>query len=173
MIDTEIINAEAGKAAYMVLKMNSLADEQLIAKLYDASNAGVKIQLIVRGMCCLVPGVEGFSKNIKVVSIVDKYLEHARVHIFANGGKELIYLTSADFMTRNIDNRVEAGFPIYDADLKKQIRDMINLQLKDNTKSREINKTNTNKYHRTSSNTHHRAQVEIYDYLKQLNTPKN
>jgi polyphosphate kinase len=173
MIDTEIKNAEAGKAAYMVLKMNSLADEQLIAKLYDASNAGVKIQLIVRGMCCLVPGVEGFSKNIKVVSIVDKYLEHARVHIFANGGKELIYLTSADFMTRNIDNRVEAGFPIYDADLKKQIRDMINLQLKDNTKSREINKTNTNKYHRTSSNTHHRAQVEIYDYLKQLNTPKN
>jgi polyphosphate kinase len=170
-IDTEVRYAKAGKPAYMILKMNSLADEQLIAKLYDASNAGVKIQLIVRGMCCLVPGVEGFSKNIKVISIVDKYLEHARVHIFANGGKEIIYLTSADFMTRNIDNRVEAGFPIYDPALQKQIKDMINIQLQDNTKSREINKTNTNKYHRTRTDTHHRAQVEIYEYLKQLNTP--
>ena len=171
LIDTEIKNAKVGKQAYMILKMNSLADEQLIAKLYDASNAGVKIQLIIRGMCCLVPGVEGFSKNIKVVSIVDKYLEHARIHIFANGGKEVIYLTSADFMTRNIDNRVEAGFPVYDPALQKQIKDMVNLQLKDNTKSREINKTNTNKYHRTHTDIHHRAQVEIYEYLKQLNTP--
>lgn len=171
LIDTEIKNVKAGKPAYMILKMNSLADEQLIAKLYDASNAGVKIQLIIRGMCCLVPGVEGFSKNIKVYSIVDKYLEHARIHIFANGGKELMYLTSADFMTRNIENRVEVGFPIYDPALQKQIRDMVNLQLRDNTKSREINKTNTNKYHRTKTDEHHRAQVEIYDYLKQLNTP--
>jgi polyphosphate kinase len=171
LIDTEIKNAKAAKPAYMILKMNSLADEQLIAKLYDASNAGVKIQLIIRGMCCLVAGVEGFSKNIKVVSIVDKFLEHARVHIFANGGKEIIYLTSADFMTRNIDNRVEAGFPIYDPELQKQIKDIINIQLKDNTKSREINKTNTNKYHRTHTDIHHRAQVEIYDYLKQLNKP--
>jgi len=171
LIDTEIKNAKAGKQAYMILKMNSLADEQLIAKLYDASNAGVKIQLIIRGMCCLVAGVEGFSKNIKVVSIVDKYLEHARIHIFANGGKEIIYLTSADFMTRNIDNRVEAGFPVYDPALQKQIKDMVNIQLKDNTKSREINKTNTNKYHRTHTDIHHRAQVEIYEYLKQLNTP--
>lgn len=170
LIDTEIRNAKAGKPAYMILKMNSLADEQLIAKLYDASNAGVKIQLIIRGMCCLVPGVEGFSKNIKVISIVDKYLEHARIHIFANGGKEIIYLTSADFMTRNIDNRVEAGFPVYDPALQKQIKDMVNIQLKDNTKSREINKTNTNKYHRTRTDTHHRAQVETYEYLKQINT---
>jgi polyphosphate kinase len=170
-IDAEIKNAKAGLPAYMVLKMNSLADEQLIAKLYDASNVGVKIQLIVRGMCCLVPGVEGFSKNIKVISIVDKYLEHARIHIFANGGKELIYLTSADFMTRNIDNRVEVGFPVYDPELQKQIREMVNLQLRDNTKSREINKTNTNKYHRTHTDVNHRSQLEIYDYLKQLNTP--
>jgi polyphosphate kinase len=170
-IDAEIKNAKAGLPAYMVLKMNSLADEQLIAKLYDASNAGVKIQLIIRGMCCLVPGVEGFSKNIKVISIVDKYLEHARIHIFANGGKELIYLTSADFMTRNIDNRVEVGFPVYDPELQKQIREMVNLQLRDNTKSREINKTNTNKYHRTHTDVNHRSQLEIYDYLKQLNTP--
>ncbi|WP_342645086.1 polyphosphate kinase 1 [Mucilaginibacter sp. CSA2-8R] len=169
LIDAEIRNAKAGKPAYMILKMNSLADEELIAKLYDASNAGVKIQLIVRGMCCLVPGVDGFSKNIKAISIVDKYLEHARIYMFANGGKELMYLTSADLMTRNIDNRVEVGFAVYDEGLQKQIRDIIDIQLRDNTKSRDINKSNNNKYHRTHSDTHHRAQVEIYDYLKQLN----
>jgi polyphosphate kinase len=169
LIDCEIRNAKAGKPAYMILKMNSLADEQIIAKLYEASNAGVKIQLIVRGMCCLVPGLEGFSKNIKAISIVDKYLEHARVYIFANGGKELTYLTSADLMTRNIDNRVEVGFAIYDEGLQRQIRDIIDIQLRDNTKSRDINKSNSNKYHRTHADTHHRAQVEIYDYLKQLN----
>ncbi len=169
LIDAEIKNAKAGKQAYMILKMNSLADEGIIAKLYDASNAGVKIQLIVRGMCCLLPGVEGFSKNIKAVSIVDKYLEHARVYIFANGGKELTYLTSADLMTRNIDNRVEVGFAIYDEGLQQEIRDIIDIQLRDNTKSRDINKNNTNKYHRTHADMQHRAQVEIYDYLKQLN----
>ncbi|HTD41224.1 MAG TPA: polyphosphate kinase 1, partial [Mucilaginibacter sp.] len=118
LIDNEIKNAKAGKPAYMIFKMNSLADEQIIAKLYQASNAGVKIKMIVRGMCCLVPGMKGFSENIEVISIVDKYLEHARIHIYCNGGKELIYLTSADFMTRNIDNRVEVGFPIYDEELK-------------------------------------------------------
>ncbi|QJD97872.1 polyphosphate kinase 1 [Mucilaginibacter robiniae] len=170
LIDNEIKNAKAGKPAYMILKMNSLADEQIIAKLYEASNAGVKINLIVRGMCCLVPGVKNFSTNIKVISIVDKYLEHARVHIFANGGQELFFLTSADFMTRNIDNRVEVGFPVYDASLQQQIRDMINLQLHDNTKAREITITNTNKYRKAKNGTNHRAQIETYDYLKQLKT---
>ncbi|MBS7565220.1 polyphosphate kinase 1 [Mucilaginibacter sp. Bleaf8] len=170
MIDNEIRNAKAGKSAYMILKMNSLADESLIAKLYEASNAGVKIQLIIRGMCCLIPGLKDYSKNIKVISIVDKYLEHARVQIFCNGGKELIYLTSADFMTRNIDNRVEAGFPIYDEELKQQIRDIVNIQLQDNTKARVINNTNSNKYHRTKTGVAHRAQIEIYDYLKQFKT---
>ncbi len=173
LIDTEIKHAKAGKPAYMVLKMNSLADENLIAKLYEASNAGVKINLIVRGMCCLVPGVKDFSKNIKVISIVDKYLEHARVQIFCNGGDELIYLTSADFMTRNIDNRVEAGFPIYDEDLKRQIREIINIQLQDNTKARVINIANTNKYHKTKSGVEHRAQIETYNYLKQYKSTTN
>jgi polyphosphate kinase len=148
------------------LKMNSLADEQLILKLYQASNAGVKIQLIVRGMCCLVPGIKGYSENIEVISIVDKYLEHARVHIYCNGGNELIYLTSADFMTRNIDTRVEVGFPIYDAKIKKEVRDIINIQLNDNTKSREINNQNTNKYHKTKAELPVRAQIDIYNYLK-------
>jgi polyphosphate kinase len=166
LIDNEIRNAKAGKEAYMILKMNSLADEQLITKLYQASNAGVKIKMIIRGMCCLIAGMKGYSENIEVLSIVDKYLEHARVHIYCNGGNELIYLTSADFMTRNIDTRVEVGFPIYDEDLKKEVRDIINLQLQDNTKSREINAHNTNKYHKNNSDLPHRAQVDTYNYLK-------
>ncbi|MEO8887605.1 MAG: polyphosphate kinase 1 [Mucilaginibacter sp.] len=166
LIDTEIKNAKAGKQAYMVFKMNSLADEDLIAKLYHASNAGVKIQLIVRGMCCLVPGVKGYSENIEVISIVDKYLEHARVHIYCNGGNELIYLTSADFMSRNIDSRIEVGFPIYEADIKKEIRDIINIQLSDNTRAREINIHNSNKYRKTHAELPVRAQIDIYNYLK-------
>jgi polyphosphate kinase len=170
LIDSEIKNARAGKDAYMILKMNSLADEELIAKLYQASNAGVKIRMIIRGMCCLIPGVKGYSENIEVVSIVDKYLEHARVHIYCNGGKELMYLTSADFMTRNIDNRVEVGFPIYDEDLRKEIRDVINIQLNDNTKARDITVTHTNKYHKTKAEMLTRAQIDIYNYLKNKNT---
>src|SRR6185503_2307332 len=169
LIDNEIKNAKAGKEAYMILKMNSLADEQIIAKLYQASNAGVKIKMIIRGMCCLISGLKGFSKNIEVLSIVDKYLEHSRVHIYCNGGSELIYLTSADFMTRNIDTRVEVGFPIYDEQLKKEIKDIVNFQLTDNTKAREINSHNTNKYHRTKSDARCRAQVDIYNYLKRKN----
>ncbi|WDF81264.1 polyphosphate kinase 1 [Mucilaginibacter sp. KACC 22773] len=169
LIDTEIKNAKAGKKTYMILKMNSLADEGLINKLYQASNAGVKIKMIIRGMCCLVPGVKGFSENIEVISIVDKYLEHARVHIYCNGGDELIYLTSADFMSRNIDTRVEVGFPILDERLKKEVKDIINIQLQDNTKAREINSANSNKYHKTNAAESHRAQIEIYNYLKTKN----
>ncbi len=169
LIDNEIKNAKAGKKAYMILKMNSLADEQMVAKLYQANNAGVKIQLIIRGMCCLIAGVKGYSENIEVISIVDKYLEHSRVHIYCNGGDELIYLTSADFMTRNIDTRVEVGFPLYDEQLRQEVREIIDIQLQDNTKSREINSHNTNKYHKTNSVSPVRAQVDIYNYLKYKN----
>ncbi|MDR6941518.1 polyphosphate kinase 1 [Mucilaginibacter pocheonensis] len=171
LIDTEIKNAKAGKTAYMILKMNSLADESLITKLYQASNAGVKIKMIIRGMCCLIPGVKGYSENIEVISIVDKYLEHARVHIYCNGDNELLYLTSADFMTRNIDNRIEVGFPVYDEQLRKEIKDIINIQLQDNTKAREINGFNNNKYHKTHAAEAHRAQIEIYNFLKTKNKP--
>ena len=169
LIDNEIKNAKAKKPAYMILKMNSLADEQLIMKLYQASNAGVKINMIIRGMCCLVPGIKGYSENIEIVSVIDKYLEHSRVHIYCNGGDELIYLTSADFMSRNIDSRVEVGFPVYDKNIKKEIRDIIDIQLNDNTKAREINSQNTNKYHKTSSALPVRAQIDIYNYLKNKN----
>ena len=165
-IDREIKNAKNGLTASMMLKMNSLADEGVIRKLYEASIAGVEIELIVRGMCCLVPGQKGFSENIKVRSIVDRYLEHARVWIFENGGHEEVYLGSADLMTRNLDRRVEIFFPILDEAIKMEIKDMIALQLLDNTKAREINEFNDNRYILGDSEKKHRSQKEIYEYLK-------
>lgn len=168
-IDREIKAAKSGKKAYLILKMNSLADEQTIVKLYEASRAGVIIKLIIRGMCCLVPGKEGFSENIEVISIVDKFLEHARVWIFANGGNEEVYLLSADLMTRNLDHRVEVGFPIFDPELKEEIRDMIDIQLMDNTKAREINALNNNKYRKTKIKIPYRTQIDTYNYLKHKN----
>lgn len=168
LIKKEIKLAKSGKDAYVILKMNSLSDENIIAKLYEASNAGVKIRLIIRGMCCLIPGIKNFSENIEVISIIDKYLEHARVWIFSNGGNELIYLSSADLMTRNLDHRVEIGFPILDQDIKKEIRGIIDIQLKDNTKAREINQLNDNRYVQSRSKKTHRAQKDIYTYLGKL-----
>ncbi|WP_374165178.1 polyphosphate kinase 1 [Arcticibacter sp. MXS-1] len=166
LIDTEIRNKKEGKPAGMILKMNSLADEEMIDKIYEAGAAGVEVQLIIRGMCCLVPGMIGLSENIRVISIVDKYLEHARVWIFTNGGDEKIYLSSADFMTRNLDRRVEVGFPVLDEGVKQEIRDIISIQLRDNTKAREINKQNNNRYRRAGRGRKYRAQTDIYTYLK-------
>lgn len=166
LVDREIAIARSGKRGYLILKMNSLSDEGMIEKLYEANNAGVTIQLIIRGMCCLVPGVAGFSERITVRSIVDRYLEHARVWIFGNDGDELIYLSSADLMTRNIDRRVEVAFPIYDLKIKREIRDLIDIQLRDNTKAREINQWNTNRYIGAKRKIRHRAQEDIYHYLK-------
>lgn len=166
LIDREIKNAKQHKPAYMVLKVNSLADENVIKKLYEASNAGVKVKLIVRGICCLVPGVKGYSENITVISIVDRFLEHARVFIFANGGKEEMFLSSADLMSRNFEHRVEVGFPILDKDIKQEIRDMIDLQLQDNVKARIIDKANANKYRKNRSSNKIRAQYSTYNYLK-------
>lgn len=166
LIDSEIKIAEAGKEAYIILKMNSLTDEDMISRLYDANNAGVKINLIIRGMCCLVPGVSGYSENIEVISIVDRFLEHARVWIFGNGGSEKVFLSSADLMARNLDHRVEVGFPILDPLVKSEIRDIINIQLRDNSKAREINQLNNNRYKKNKLKTENRAQIDTYTYLK-------
>lgn len=166
LINKEIKTSKAGKNASIILKMNSLTDVPIIEKLYEASNAGVKIKLIIRGMCCLVPGIAGFSENIEVISIIDRYLEHARVWIFGDGGKQNVYLSSADMMARNLDHRVEVGFPILDAEIKSEILDIINIQLKDNTKAREINELNNNRYRKTGTKTLSRAQTDIYTYLK-------
>ncbi len=166
LIGQEIKNAKSGKKAYITLKMNSLTDEDIISKLYEANNAGVKIKLIIRGMCCLIPGVEGFSENIEAFSIIDRFLEHARVWIFGNDGNDLVYLSSADLMPRNLDHRVEVGFPILDPDIKSEIIDIINIQLMDNTKAREINRLNNNPYRKTRTKAVSRAQNDIYSYLK-------
>lgn len=165
-IDREITNVKKGICASMILKMNSLSDEQIISKLYEASNAGVKIELIIRGMCCLVPGKKGFSENINVRSIVDRYLEHARIWVFENGGQEEIYLTSADLMTRNLDRRVEVGFPILDENIKREVKDILELQLRDNTKARKVNQSEGSNYIERPDGKQHRSQVEIYNYLK-------
>ena len=166
LIGAESKIAKSGKNAYIILKMNSLTDEDIISKLYDANNAGVKINLIIRGMCCLVPGIPGYSENIEVISIVDRFLEHARVWIFGNGGDEKVFISSADLMPRNLDHRVEVGFPILDPGVKEEIRDIINIQLRDNSKAREINQHNNNRYRKTKAKSEYRAQVDIYTYLK-------
>ncbi|MES3019535.1 MAG: polyphosphate kinase 1 [Bacteroidota bacterium] len=166
LIDGEIKVAKGGKEAYIILKMNSLTDEDMIAKLYEANNAGVKVNLIIRGMCCLVPGVEGYSENIEVISIIDRFLEHARVWIFGNNGNERIFLSSADLMARNLDHRVEVGFPILDPLVRSEIRDIIDIQLRDNTKAREINQLNNNRYKKNKLKTENRAQLDSYTYLK-------
>src|SRR5690554_547505 len=167
LIDREIEHARAGRSASIVFKMNSLTDEELIQKMYQASNEGVRIDLIVRGICSLVPQVAGYSENIYLRSIVDRYLEHARVWIFHNDGEEEIYLSSADFMNRNLDKRVEVSFPIFDPGIKEQIKKIIHLQLSDTTKAREVNTDDKNRYIRTSSNRKgHHAQLETYLYFK-------
>ncbi|MEZ5044343.1 MAG: polyphosphate kinase 1 [Saprospiraceae bacterium] len=175
LINEEIAQAKAGKEAYMILKMNSLEDKGMIDKLYEASEAGVHIQLIIRGICCLIPGVKGLSENIRAISIVDRFLEHARVYIFGNGGQEKMYVASADWMSRNLYRRVEVGFPIYDKVLYQQLRDIINLQLADNTKARIINESQDNPYvQATKGEPEHRAQADIYKYcfIRQKNKEK-
>ncbi|MBB6609906.1 polyphosphate kinase 1 [Pontibacter sp. Tf4] len=164
LINQEIKHAKEGLPASMILKMNALQDEKMIRKLYAASQAGVKIELLVRGICCLQPGVKGLSENITVQGIVDRYLEHARVYIFHNNGNEKYYIASADWMTRNLDRRVEVAFPLYQQNLVEQVRTIIDLQRSDNTKSRHVD----NSYVQTSSDDSIRAQYATYNYLQSL-----
>ena len=166
LIDNEIKNAKAGKEAYMILKINNIVDKEIIFKMYQAANSGVKMTLIVRGICSLIPGM---SENIKAYSIVDKYLEHSRIIIFGNGGDELFFISSADWMTRNLDRRIEITCPIYDKDIKSEIRTMIDMQLKDNTKARIINSAQDNPYVNSDSQEPFRSQEELYKYYIDLN----
>ena len=136
LIDNEIANALVGKEAFVKIKMNSLTSYKMVDKLYEASRAGVKVQLIIRGVCCLVPGVAGMSENIEAISVVDKFLEHPRLFIFGNEGDPKIYISSADWMTRNLDFRVEVGCPIYDPDIKQELLDTFDISWKDNQKAR-------------------------------------
>lgn len=168
LIDKEIQSVKSGNQGFIRLKMNSISSYNMIDKLYEASRAGVKIQMIVRGICCLIPGVTGMSENIEVISIIDKFLEHSRIYIFGNNDDQKIYISSADWMTRNIENRVEVSCPIYDDNIKKQIIDTFNLSWNDNVKARLLNTSNENEY-KVDNKEKIRSQFDIYDYyLKQL-----
>lgn len=170
LIDNEIANAIVGKEAYIKIKMNSFTSYKMVDKLYEASRAGVKIQLIIRGICCLVPGVKGMSDNIEAISIVDKFLEHPRVFIFANEGNPKVYISSADWMTRNLDYRVEVGCPIYDKDVKQELIDTFEISWKDNLKARIFSEEQDNAY-RKSDGPEVRSQFATYDYyLNKLNS---
>lgn len=165
LINFEIDQAKKGKRALMIVKMNSLVDEEMIKKLYEASNAGVRIRLIIRGACSLKPGIEGLSKNIEVISIVDRFLEHSRIFYFYHGGDELVYISSADWMVRNLDNRIELTCPIYDQEIKKELKHMLKIQLKDNVKARILDQKQVNKHVRNDKQKV-RAQIAYYQYMK-------
>ena len=168
LIEEEIKNAKAGKEAYIKLKMNNITSYKMIDKLYEASRAGVKIQMIVRGICCLVPGIEGMSENIEVISIVDKFLEHPRLFIFGNNGNPKVYISSADWMTRNISFRVEVGCPIYDETIKQELIDTFEISWADNVKARVIDQAQDNHY-RSHTLPAQRSQVALYEYYQQKN----
>ncbi|MFA7582754.1 MAG: polyphosphate kinase 1 [Proteiniphilum sp.] len=164
MIEREIAHVQDGGIGRIILKMNSLEDKGMINALYRASEAGVKIDLIIRGICCLIPD-QPFSKNISVTRIVDAYLEHARVWYFFNGGEESIYLTSADWMERNLHRRIEVAFPVYSEPLKRQIVDILNIQLADNQSAVWVDE-NLNNQFKHNNRPPLRAQLAIYEYLK-------
>ncbi len=146
LIDNEIANAKAGKKAGLTIKVNNLVDKGIVTRLYAASNAGVKINMIIRGMCALVPGIEGVSENIRIISIVDRFLEHPRVVITHNDGDPQVYISSADWMTRNIDHRIEVAAPVRDPRLKQRIIDITNIHFTDTVKARLIDKEMSNSY---------------------------
>ena len=167
-IDREIEHARAGRAAGLLLKMNSLQDRRMIEKLYEASQAGVRVRLIVRGIFSLVPGVKNVSTNIEAISIVDRYLEHARVFIFENDGSPEVYLSSADWMTRNLSYRIETAFPLYDAEVRDHVIALTELQWSDNVKARTLDGELSNAYRRGGKDLAVRSQIESYYYVKRL-----
>ncbi|MEJ2544826.1 MAG: polyphosphate kinase 1 [Calditrichaceae bacterium] len=165
MIRNEAKNALVDKPAYIHFKLNSLVDRDMINELYKASQAGVKIKIIARGICSLIPGAKGVSENIEAISIVDKYLEHSRIFIFCNNDQPLYYISSADWMIRNLDNRVEVAAPIYDPEIQKELKLFFDVQWRDNTKSRLLNVDNLNKLRQTKDRKKCRAQVDMYKIL--------
>jgi len=166
LIKSEIKNAQAGKEAWIFLKMNSLLDQKLVDLLYTASNSGVKIKLIIRGVCALIPGIKDMSENIEAISIVDKFLEHTRIFVFCNDNDPKYFISSADWMPRNLDRRVEVTCPIYDDSIKKQLEDYLNIQWQDNSRARILSDIQDNKFKRVGRANKIRAQWDIYDLLK-------
>ncbi len=168
LIDNEIINALEGKDAYIILKINNLVDSFMIKKLYQASQNGVKITLIIRGICSLMPGVPGLSENIEAISIVGRYLEHARIFVFCNNNQEKYFISSADWMTRNLDNRIEVASPVYDPAIQKELRKILDFELQDNVKSRIVDQCQGNIYKRDGLASSFSSQTELWNYYKHL-----
>ncbi len=171
LIDQEITHAMAGETSGITLKLNNLVDKDLVDRLYRASSAGVPIRLLIRGMCSLIPNLPGISENIQATSIVDRYLEHDRIYVFENNGNKLVYLSSADWMTRNIDYRIEVAVALLDPRLKQQILDILELLFNDTIKARHIDKKLSNRYVLFGNRGKMRAQIAIYNYLKNLEQP--
>jgi polyphosphate kinase len=168
LIENEIRNAKEGKKAFIYLKLNNLTDIDIINCLYNASNAGVKIRLIIRGMLSVIPGIKNVSENIKAIGIVDRFLEHSRFLIFCNDGNEQVYITSADLMPRNLDHRIEVTCPIFDKSIKLEIRKIFDIQWSDNVKARILDKNQSNEFV-TSGKTRIQSQIEVYNYIKEVN----
>jgi len=168
MINNEVENARKGKEAQIILKLNSLQDAKMIKRLYTASQAGVKIKIIVRGICCLKPGIKNLSENIEAFSIVDRYLEHSRIFIFHNNGEKKYFIASADWMKRNLSRRIEVGFPVLDENLIEMIEEIIQLHWNDNIKSRIIDSKQNNIYRKSERKIKIQSQNEIYKYLKKF-----
>ena len=165
LIKNEIENARNGEEAYIYLKLNNVADKDIIKLLYTASSEGVDVRLNIRGMFSLVTGIKELSNNIKAIGIVDRFLEHTRIMIFCNKGNEKVYLTSGDLMTRNIERRVEISCPVLDSEIKKELREIFDIQWNDNVKARILDKNLENKIV-SNGKPPYRSQVEIYNYLK-------
>ena len=154
-----------GKNALIRIKINNLTNYEMVESLYAASQAGVQIRMIVRGICCLVPGVKGISENIEVISVIDRFLEHPRMIIFENDGDKDIFISSSDWMTRNLDNRVEVSCPIYNKDIQQELVDNFELSWNDNVKARWVNDTTKPSY-RTNGAVSLRSQEATYAYYK-------
>jgi polyphosphate kinase len=165
LIDKEIKTAKEGRPACITLKLNSISDELLIDKLYEAAKAGVEIKMVIRGICCVMTENKKLKEHIQAISIIDEYLEHARVMIFHNNGKEKIFISSADWMVRNLDHRIEAACPIYGKEIQQEIKDILQIQLSDNVKARILDDSLTNQYINPRNKKKIRSQVEIYNYL--------
>ncbi|MFW8590509.1 polyphosphate kinase 1 [Glaciecola sp. 2405UD65-10] len=167
LIRQEIQRSTEGCFARITIKINNIVDQELIDDLYRASQAGVKIRAIVRGMCALIPGVKGLSENIEIISIVDRFLEHPRIMVFENGGDRKVYISSADWMTRNMDYRIEVGCPVYSEDAKQMIVDLLELQFQDTLKARVIDAEQTNQYVKRGNRKKLRSQIQTHHYLTQ------
>jgi len=166
LINKEIHNAKSGKPAYIILKLNSIVDEEIISRLYAASNAGVEIKMILRGICSLASGVPSISENISAISVVDKYLEHSRILVFCNDGDVKYYISSADFMSRNFDHRSEVAVPVFDRKIQKAIQSFLDLQLSDNVKARVLDVHQRNRYVKAVTKAPKRCQVDFHRVLK-------